>query len=178
MGKPKTETLTYHVLQKPIINTLEDNQLVKDNNKLVIPPISFAKPYPYPLEPSFNYQLYKEYKQVADVAMRFRKTFMIYGVFPAVRRSLKNRGWVEKLPFNAHEGLMKLTINELLRKMESNEAQKDLCETVIITKMLGTRKPDFIWNNSTHARDAHTFDACQILSRMRHEPQGNHHHQI
>lgn len=40
---------------------------------------------------------WNELKKIADTAMRERKVFMIKGGgFPAVRRALLERGWVEK----------------------------------------------------------------------------------
>ncbi|XP_061706951.1 tubulin glycylase 3A-like isoform X1 [Cydia pomonella] len=103
-----------------------------------------------------------ELKKLADIAMRDRKVFMIKGGgFPAVRRALLERGWLEK--YEAHK----------VRHPPTNidpkgASRKELSkvERLILYKFMEHHSVDFLWTTKRDKYDWLLSNKEVIISRF------------
>ncbi|XP_074031077.1 tubulin glycylase 3A isoform X4 [Leptinotarsa decemlineata] len=93
-------------------------------------------------------------KEEVDKAKAANKTFTIRGCFPAIRRALLRRGWVEKLHFSMRDQLNSdikkfrtYSIPELLYLVRNKEIA-DLCKRLIKSKLLEHHQVDLYYGNN------------------------------
>ncbi|XP_053691814.1 tubulin glycylase 3B [Sabethes cyaneus] len=91
---------------------------------------------------SFNFQKHKQLKEKISAAIERKNIFSIVGSFPALRKALKNRNWLEKQTYKSALA-QDLSMHSLLHKaQEGNEF-----EEALISKILRPHNADFIWQN-------------------------------
>ncbi|XP_055388172.1 tubulin glycylase 3B [Condylostylus longicornis] len=74
-------------------------------------------------------------------ACQQRKIFTLFSYMPGIRKSLKERGWIEKCPTNYMQKIQMLPFEQILRLAENgNEYEK-----IILSKLLNSHAPQFIW---------------------------------
>ncbi|XP_058447391.1 tubulin glycylase 3B [Malaya genurostris] len=91
---------------------------------------------------SFNFHKHKQLKIKIAAAVEKKNIFSIVGPYPALRKALKKRNWLEKQ--TASNSLVQnLSVHSLLHKaQEGNEY-----EEALISKILKPHNADFIWQN-------------------------------
>ncbi|XP_055546391.1 tubulin glycylase 3B-like isoform X4 [Wyeomyia smithii] len=91
---------------------------------------------------SFNFKKHKQLKEKISAAIERKNIFSIVGTFPALRRALKSRNWLEKQTYKSALA-QDLSMHSLLHKaQEGNEF-----EEALISKILRPHNADFIWQN-------------------------------
>uniref|UniRef100_A0AAR5PL66 Tubulin glycylase 3A-like n=1 Tax=Dendroctonus ponderosae TaxID=77166 RepID=A0AAR5PL66_DENPD len=106
-------------------------------------------------------------KDEVEKAMRQQMTFTIKGQFPAVRRALLKRGWIEKYHTSHRDRLnadvkryQQLDVTELVDLMR-NKSIAETVKKIIKSKLLRDHQVDLYWD--------HTFDAfkeCPDTKKM------------
>ncbi|XP_045511626.1 tubulin glycylase 3A-like isoform X2 [Colias croceus] len=105
---------------------------------------------------------WNELKKIADTAMRERKVFMIKGGgFPAVRRALLERGWIEK--YESHK-VRHPPVNVDPRKVSGKELTK--VERMILYKFMEHHSVDFLWTTKRDKYDWLLSNKEVIISRF------------
>ncbi|RVE54649.1 hypothetical protein evm_000770 [Chilo suppressalis] len=157
--------------------SVSDSKLHKDStNKKELRPlsaVSFSKSDHGPETTTSNEQLkqykswvstdrWNELKKLADTAMKERKVFMIKGGgFPAVRRALLDRGWLEKYePNKARHPPPNLD----LKKATGKELSK--VERMILYKFMEQHAVDFLWTTKRDKYDWLLSNKEVIISRF------------
>ncbi|KAL3280887.1 hypothetical protein HHI36_004114 [Cryptolaemus montrouzieri] len=94
--------------------------------------------------------------------IRDKKTFTVRGNFPAVRRALLRRGWIEKYHTTNRERLQSemntlknKSVNELVNMLHMKELN-EICKKLIKSKLLGNHQVDLYWGPN--------FESFQINS--------------
>ncbi|XP_058819906.1 tubulin glycylase 3B-like [Topomyia yanbarensis] len=91
---------------------------------------------------SFNFQKHKQLKVKIAAAVEKKNIFSIVGPYPALRKALKKRNWLEKQT-SSSSLVQNLSVHSLLHKaQEGNEY-----EEALISKILKLHNADFIWQN-------------------------------
>ncbi|XP_047042083.1 tubulin glycylase 3A-like isoform X1 [Helicoverpa zea] len=105
---------------------------------------------------------WNELKKIADSAMRDHKVFMIKGGgFPAVRRALLERGWIEK--YESHKVRHPPT-NVDPKKLHGKELSK--VERMILYKFMEHHSVDFLWTTKRDKYDWLLSNKDVIISRF------------
>ncbi|CAH0603365.1 unnamed protein product [Chrysodeixis includens] len=105
---------------------------------------------------------WNELKKIADSAMRDHKVFMIKGGgFPAVRRALLERGWIEK--YESHK-VRHPPSNVDPKKMNGRELSK--VERMILFKFMEHHSVDFLWTTKRDKYDWLLSNKDVIISRF------------
>ncbi|XP_026738592.1 tubulin glycylase 3A-like isoform X3 [Trichoplusia ni] len=105
---------------------------------------------------------WNELKKIADSAMRDHKVFMIKGGgFPAVRRALLERGWIEK--YESHKVRHPPT-NVDPKKMNGRELSK--VERMILFKFMEHHSVDFLWTTKRDKYDWLLSNKDVMISRF------------
>nr|XP_021182875.2 tubulin glycylase 3A isoform X2 [Helicoverpa armigera]XP_049708273.1 tubulin glycylase 3A-like isoform X2 [Helicoverpa armigera] len=105
---------------------------------------------------------WNELKKIADSAMREHKVFMIKGGgFPAVRRALLERGWIEK--YESHKVRHPPT-NVDPKKLHGKELSK--VERMILYKFMEHHSVDFLWTTKRDKYDWLLSNKDVIISRF------------
>ncbi|KAJ8726163.1 hypothetical protein PYW07_000861 [Mythimna separata] len=105
---------------------------------------------------------WNELKKIADAAMKDRKVFMIKGGgFPAVRRSLLERGWIEK--YESHKVRHPPT-NVDPKKLHGKELSK--VERMILYKFMEHHSVDFLWTTKRDKYDWLLSNKDVMISRF------------
>ncbi|XP_055599060.1 tubulin glycylase 3B-like isoform X2 [Uranotaenia lowii] len=94
---------------------------------------------------SFNFEKHKKVKEKIAGAIERKNVFQIVGPYPALRKALRKRNWIEK----AHEG------NEY--------------EEALITKILRPHNADFIWQNRNTRENKKDASYTPYRSRIYYE---------
>ncbi|XP_075991999.1 tubulin glycylase 3A-like isoform X6 [Anticarsia gemmatalis] len=103
-----------------------------------------------------------ELKKIADNAMRDRKVFMIKGGgFPAVRRALLERGWIEK--YETSKVRLPPT-NVDPKKLNGKELSK--VERMILYKFMEHHSVDFLWTTKRDKYDWLLSNKDVVISRF------------
>ncbi|XP_055642329.1 tubulin glycylase 3B-like [Toxorhynchites rutilus septentrionalis] len=91
---------------------------------------------------SFNFKKHKQLKEKIAAAVEKKNVFSIVGNFPALRKALKKRNWLEKKPC---KGVLveDLSMHSLLHKAQDGNEY----EEALISKILRPYNADFIWQN-------------------------------
>nr|XP_021182876.2 tubulin glycylase 3A isoform X3 [Helicoverpa armigera] len=113
---------------------------------------------------------WNELKKIADSAMREHKVFMIKGGgFPAVRRALLERGWIEK--YESHKvfhslppGVRHPPTNVDPKKLHGKELSK--VERMILYKFMEHHSVDFLWTTKRDKYDWLLSNKDVIISRF------------
>ncbi|XP_050362260.1 tubulin glycylase 3A-like isoform X1 [Nymphalis io] len=105
---------------------------------------------------------WNELKKIADTAMRERKVFMIKGGgFPAVRRALIERGWIEK--YESHKVRHPPpTVDP--KKVSGKELSK--VERMILYKFMEHHSVDFLWTSKRDKYDWLLSNKEVVISRF------------
>ncbi|KAL1403316.1 hypothetical protein quinque_010143 [Culex quinquefasciatus] len=91
---------------------------------------------------SFNFQKHKQLKEKITAAIERKNIFSIVGQYPALRKALKKRNWLEKQTYKCALA-QDLSMHSLLHKAhEGNEF-----EEALISRILRPHNADFIWQN-------------------------------
>ncbi|XP_065084258.1 tubulin glycylase 3B-like [Ochlerotatus camptorhynchus] len=91
---------------------------------------------------SFNFQKHKQLKEKIASAVERKNIFSIVGPYPALRKALKKRNWLEKQTYKCALA-QDLSMHSLLHKaQEGNEF-----EEALISRILRPHNADFIWQN-------------------------------
>ncbi|CAH2104930.1 unnamed protein product [Euphydryas editha] len=105
---------------------------------------------------------WNELKKIADTAMRERKVFMIKGGgFPAVRRALLERGWIEK--YESHK-VRHPPSNVDPKKATGRELSK--VERMILYKFMEHHSVDFLWTSKRDKYDWLLSNKDVMISRF------------
>ncbi|CAG9567443.1 unnamed protein product [Danaus chrysippus] len=105
---------------------------------------------------------WNELKKIADTAMKERKVFMIKGGgFPAVRRALLERGWVEK--YESHK-VRHPPSNVDPKRVTGKELTK--VERMILYKFMEHHSVDFLWTTKRDKYDWLLSNKEVIISRF------------
>ncbi|OWR49656.1 hypothetical protein KGM_214095 [Danaus plexippus plexippus] len=105
---------------------------------------------------------WNELKKIADTAMKERKVFMIKGGgFPAVRRALLERGWVEK--YESHK-VRHPPSNVDPKRVSGKELTK--VERMILYKFMEHHSVDFLWTTKRDKYDWLLSNKEVIISRF------------
>ncbi|CAG5056553.1 unnamed protein product [Parnassius apollo] len=105
---------------------------------------------------------WNELKKIADTAMKERKVFMIKGGgFPAIRRALLKRGWIEK--YESHK-VRHPPANVELKKVTDKELTK--VERMILYKFMEHHSVDFLWTSKRDKYDWLLSNKEVIISRF------------
>ncbi|CAK1549672.1 unnamed protein product [Leptosia nina] len=105
---------------------------------------------------------WNELKKIADTAMKDRKVFMIKGGgFPAVRRALTERGWIEK--YESHK-VRHPPSNIDPRKVSGKELTK--VERMILYKFMEHHSVDFLWTTKRDKYDWLLSNKDVVISRF------------
>ncbi|CAK1603439.1 unnamed protein product [Parnassius mnemosyne] len=105
---------------------------------------------------------WNELKKIADSAMKERKVFMIKGGgFPAVRRALLKRGWIEK--YESHK-VRHPPANIDPKKVTDKELTK--VERMILYKFMEHHSVDFLWTSKRDKYDWLLSNKEVIISRF------------
>ncbi|XP_037297927.1 tubulin glycylase 3A isoform X1 [Manduca sexta] len=109
---------------------------------------------------------WNELKKIAETAMKERKVFMIKGGgFPAVRRALLERGWVEK--YESHKDMFKVRhppSNLDPKKVTGKELSK--VERMILYKFMEHHSVDFLWTTKRDKYDWLLSNKDVVISRF------------
>ncbi|CAH0700801.1 unnamed protein product [Spodoptera exigua] len=104
---------------------------------------------------------WNELKKIADNAMREHKVFMIKGGgFPAVRRALLERGWIEK--YESHKVRHPPHVDP--KKLHGKELSK--VERMILYKFMEHHSVDFLWTTKRDKYDWLLSNKDVIISRF------------
>ncbi|XP_072937307.1 tubulin glycylase 3A-like isoform X2 [Epargyreus clarus] len=136
--------------------------------------ISFSKSEHAPAETTSSIEQLKQYKswvsgerwnelkKIADTAMKEHKVFMIKGGgFPAVRRALIERGWIEK--YESHKVRHPPT-NVDPKKVSGKELSK--VERMILYKFMEHHSVDFLWTTKRDKYDWLLSNKEVVISRF------------
>lgn len=105
---------------------------------------------------------WNELKKIAETAMKERKVFMIKGGgFPAVRRALLDRGWVEK--YESHK-VRHPPVNVDPKKVGGKELTK--VERLILYKFMEHHSVDFLWTTKRDKYDWLLSNKDVMISRF------------
>ncbi|XP_026756973.2 tubulin glycylase 3A-like isoform X1 [Galleria mellonella] len=105
---------------------------------------------------------WNELRKIADNAMKERKVFMIKGGgFPAIRRALLERGWIEK--YESHKVRHPPTNVDPLR-VSGKELSK--VERMILYKFMEHHSVDFLWTTKRDKYDWLLSNKDVIISRF------------
>ncbi|XP_047506947.1 tubulin glycylase 3A-like isoform X1 [Pieris napi] len=105
---------------------------------------------------------WNELKKIADTAMKDRKVFMIKGGgFPAVRRALTERGWIEK--YESHKVRHPPPAIDP-RKISGKELTK--VERMILYKFMEHHSVDFLWTTKRDKYDWLLSNKDVVISRF------------
>ncbi|XP_045777803.1 tubulin glycylase 3A-like isoform X4 [Maniola jurtina] len=105
---------------------------------------------------------WNELKKIADTAMRERKVFMIKGGgFPAIRRALLERGWIEK--YESHKVRHPPAIVEP-KRVTGQELSK--VERMILFKFMEHHAVDFLWTTKRDKYDWLLSNKEVLISRF------------
>ncbi|XP_052747137.1 tubulin glycylase 3A-like [Bicyclus anynana] len=105
---------------------------------------------------------WNELKKIADTAMRERKVFMIKGGgFPAVRRALLERGWIEK--YESHKVRHPPAIVDP-KRVSGKELSK--VERMILYKFMEHHAVDFLWTTKRDKYDWLLSNKEVVISRF------------
>ncbi|CAH2066184.1 unnamed protein product, partial [Iphiclides podalirius] len=154
-----------------------DSKLHKDSvNKKELRPssaVSYSKS-DYGLETTTSVDQLKQYKswvsnerwnelkKLADAAMKERRVFMIKGGgFPAVRKALLDRGWIEK--YESHK-VRHPPVNVDPKKASDKELTK--VERMILYKFMEHHSVDFLWTTKRDKYDWLLSNKEVIISRF------------
>ncbi|KAL4715089.1 hypothetical protein ACJJTC_012136 [Scirpophaga incertulas] len=105
---------------------------------------------------------WNQLRKIADIAMKERKVFMIKGGgFPAVRKALLDRGWIEKYDSNK-------TRPPPTNVDPKNASSKELSrvEKMILYKFLEQHSVDFLWTTKRDKYDWLLSNREVIISRF------------
>ncbi|XP_045472076.1 tubulin glycylase 3B-like isoform X2 [Harmonia axyridis] len=93
-------------------------------------------------------------REEVNQAIREKKTFTVSGRFPAVRRALVKRGWVEKYSGTNRErlqnemnSLKNRSINQLVDLLQVKDLN-EICKKLIKSKLLGNHQVDLYWGHN------------------------------
>ncbi|KAL1490488.1 hypothetical protein ABEB36_013173 [Hypothenemus hampei] len=145
-------------------------------NKPRKPSVKTRKTIPVP-PPRDIYNPLGMIKDEVEKAIRERKTFTIKGQYPAVRRALLKRGWIEKYHSSYRSrlnddirGFLTLNVTDLVDLLR-NKSVSDTVKKIIKSKLLRDHQVDLYWD--------HTFDVFKecndakkltLINRFRREP--------
>ncbi|KAI3389452.1 hypothetical protein SNEBB_011470 [Seison nebaliae] len=137
----------------------EDKSFIRSNS---LNPISFT-----PKPNVISSKQYEDAKKLAEDALQKNKIFSIFGPYPTLRRSLRQRGWVERLFHdNSNDNQQNLQKkNKLLKENDCSSdddgnddsySDSDLIEeelrkpwldhnSTLLSQMVRNRAPNFIW---------------------------------
>ncbi|XP_049876528.1 tubulin glycylase 3A-like [Pectinophora gossypiella] len=105
---------------------------------------------------------WNELRKIADNAMKDRRVFMIKGGgFPAVRRALTERGWIEK--YESHK-VRHPPVNIDPKKVTGKELSK--VERMILFKFMEHHSVDFLWTTKRDRYDWLLSNKDVIISRF------------
>ncbi|XP_013181233.1 PREDICTED: tubulin glycylase 3A-like [Papilio xuthus] len=105
---------------------------------------------------------WNELKKIADTAMKDHKVFMIKGGgFPAVRRALTERGWIEK--YESHK-VRHPPANIDPKKVVGKELSK--VERMILYKFMEHHSVDFLWTTKRDKYDWLLSNKEVVISRF------------
>ncbi|XP_072376802.1 uncharacterized protein [Diabrotica undecimpunctata] len=116
-----------------------------------------------------------KYKEEVDAAIKAKKTFTVKGSFPAIRRALLRRGWIEKLG-TTHRDLntadlrtyASKAIVELLDLIRQNHPESNLCKRIIRSKLLINHQVDFYWCFNYHGfRECPDKNKLTLFNKIR-----------
>ncbi|CAG9826383.1 unnamed protein product [Diabrotica balteata] len=116
-----------------------------------------------------------KYKDEVDAAIKAKKTFTVKGSFPAIRRALLRRGWIEKLG-TTHRDLntadlrtyASKAIVELLDLIRQNHPESNLCKRIIRSKLLINHQVDFYWGFNYHGfRECPDKNKLTLINKIR-----------
>lgn len=141
-----------------VINNVANTQQPKLNPKSPTKSIAhIAKRFSIPIVKQVTSDTLQPFKEIVDRAIRDRKTFTVCGGYNAIRRSLHDRGWVERIRINFHSAdrnnirhLHNFSISELLHGI-NDEERGLLYRRIILSKLLGTHQVDFYWDDINDA---------------------------
>lgn len=105
---------------------------------------------------------WNDLKKIADSAMKDRKVFMIKGGgFPAIRRALLERGWIEK--YESHK-VRHPPLNMDPKKCTGKELSK--VERMILYKFMEHHSVDFLWTTKRDKYDWLLSNKDVLISRF------------
>ncbi|XP_060517440.1 tubulin glycylase 3A-like [Cylas formicarius] len=113
-------------------------------------------------------------KDEVERAKSERKTFTVKGNFPAIRRALLTRGWVEKYhpSYRAAEATKyrHFDVNELVALLRDKEAA-DVCRKLIKSKLLRDHQVDLYWDAGFDAfKECSDSKKLTLINKIRRHP--------
>ncbi|KAK9888858.1 hypothetical protein WA026_001079 [Henosepilachna vigintioctopunctata] len=99
----------------------------------------------------FRVNMVKQVQEEVATAIENKKTFTICGDYPAVRKALKSRGWVEKYDTTTTEKLEKeiMLSNQRsfseAKNIQREKNQVDICKRLLQSKLLANHQVDLYW---------------------------------
>ncbi|XP_056645474.1 tubulin glycylase 3B-like [Diorhabda sublineata] len=109
-----------------------------------------------------------QYKEEVDAAIKDRKTFIVKGLFNAIRRALIRRGWIEKIGTSYRDlgtdemrTLAHKPIVELLDLIRQRHESAELCKRLIRSRLLINHQVDLYWG---YNRDG--FKVCLNKNKL------------